>query len=162
MTWQTIRHLFYTTSRFLHHFEAIGEFKFQLQSETLNSPQNWQTQQMTLKNNEALVLCYFKLWAVFCSHWHIQTGATVWTNTQFSSKSTLFEQCDLETWWMTMKNYKASLLNNKLCASFHHHMWIQTAVMVRKQQNWVFDLCHIDLWSLTFCMDITFVTGNYS
>ena len=29
------------------------------------------------KNNRAPLLCYFKLWASFHSHWWIQTGATV-------------------------------------------------------------------------------------
>ena len=32
---------------------------------------------MTLKNNRAPVLCYFKLCAPFRSHWWIQTGVTV-------------------------------------------------------------------------------------
>ena len=30
--WKTIGHLFYTTLSFVHHFKAIGEFKFELQS----------------------------------------------------------------------------------------------------------------------------------
>ena len=33
--------------------------------------------QMTLKNNRAPLLCYFKLCALFQSHWWIQTGVTV-------------------------------------------------------------------------------------
>ena len=33
---------------------------------------------MTQKNNRAPLLCYFKLFASFRSHWWIQTGATVW------------------------------------------------------------------------------------
>ena len=33
---------------------------------------------MTLKNNRASLLCYFKLCAAFWSHWWIQTGVTVW------------------------------------------------------------------------------------
>ena len=32
---------------------------------------------MTLKNNRAPLLCYFKLCAAFSSHWWIQTGVTV-------------------------------------------------------------------------------------
>ena len=32
---------------------------------------------MTLKNNRAPLLCYFKLCAAFCSHWWIQTRVTV-------------------------------------------------------------------------------------
>ena len=53
--------------------------------ETLNLGQNWQffvlcdleIWQMTLKNNRAPLLCYFKLYASFPSHWWIQTGVTV-------------------------------------------------------------------------------------
>ena len=30
--WKTIRHLFYSTSSFMHHFVAIGEFKLEIQS----------------------------------------------------------------------------------------------------------------------------------
>ena len=33
--------------------------------------------QMTLKNNRAPLLCYFKLCAAFRTHWWIQTGVTV-------------------------------------------------------------------------------------
>ena len=36
------------------------------------------------------------------------------------------------------KNNRAPLLsNNKLYASFHHHMWIQTGVTVLKRLSWV-------------------------
>ena len=33
---------------------------------------------ITQKNNRAHLLCYFKLFASFHSHWWIQTGVTVW------------------------------------------------------------------------------------
>ena len=46
--------------------------------------------------------------------------------------------CDLELWRMTLKNNRAPLLSNiKLYISFHHHMWIQTGVTVRKWLSWV-------------------------
>ena len=49
-----------------------------------------------------------------------------------------FEPCDLEIWRMTFKNNRASLLSIiKLYAWFHHHMWIQTGVTVRKHLIWV-------------------------
>ena len=72
------------------------------------------------------------------------------------------EPCDLEIWRMTLKNNRAPLLSIiKLYASFHHHMWIQTGVTVRK---WGVDLCDLGLWplTLTFCMDVTFVIVNNS
>ena len=43
-----------------------------------------------------------------------------------------FVPYDLEIWWMTMENNRASLLCCfKLCATFHSHRWIQTGVTVR-------------------------------
>ena len=46
--------------------------------------------------------------------------------------------CDLEIWRMTLKNNSTPLLSNiKLYVSFHHHMWIQTGVTVRKRLSWV-------------------------
>ena len=53
--------------------------------ETLNLGRNWcyvipcdlVIWRMTLKNNRAPLLCYFKFCAAFCSHWWIQAGVTV-------------------------------------------------------------------------------------
>ena len=63
------------------------------------------------------------------------------------------EPCDLEIWRMTLKNNRAPLLSNiKLYASFHHHMWIQTGVTVRKRLSWVVTSVTLtfDLWSWPF------------
>ena len=54
---------------------------------------------------------------------------------------------------MTLKNNKAPLLSIiKLYASFHHHMWIQTGVTVRKQLSWVLTSVTLtfDLWPWSF------------
>ena len=49
-----------------------------------------------------------------------------------------FVPCDLEIWWMTLENNRASLLCCfKLCATFHSLRWIQTGVTVRKRPIWV-------------------------
>ena len=59
------------------------------------------------------------------------------------------EPCDLEIWRMTLKSYRAPLLSNiKLYVSFHHHMWIQTGVTVRKRLSWVVTSVTLtfDLW----------------
>ena len=74
------------------------------------------------------------------------------------------ELCDLEIWRMTLKNNRAPLGNNiKLCASFHHDIWIQTSYGPETAKLAV-DLCDLDLSPLilTFCMDVTFVIGNNS
>ena len=54
---------------------------------------------------------------------------------------------------MTLKNNRAPLLSNiKLRASFHHHMWIQTGVTVRKRLSWVLTSVTLtfDLWPWPF------------
>ena len=80
------------TSSFVHHFVPIGEFKLELQS----------------------------------------------GDAQFGSKSMIFEPCDLEILWMTLKNNRAPVLCYfKLCAAFRTHWWIQTGVKVRKRPIWV-------------------------
>ena len=61
--------------------------------------------------------------------------------------------CDLEIWRMTFKNNRAPLLSNiKLYVSFHHHMWFQTEVTVRKRLSWVvtFVTLTFDLWPWPF------------
>ena len=63
------------------------------------------------------------------------------------------EPCDLEIWRMTLKNNRAPLLSNiKLYVSFHHHMWIQTGVTVRKLLSWVVTSVTLtfDLWPWPF------------
>ena len=45
-----------------------------------------------------------------------------------------FVLCDLEIWWMTLENNRASLLSN---IKLHSHRWIQTRVTVRKRPIWV-------------------------
>ena len=74
-------------------------------------------------------------------------------NTQSGQIQQFFEPYDLEIWRMTLKNTRAPLLSNiKLCASFHHHIWIQTGVTVRKQLSWVLTSVTLtfDLWPWPF------------
>ena len=89
--WKTIGHFFYAASSFVQHFVPIGEFKLELQSRNAQSGSNstifravrpWnltddlEIWRMTLQNNRAPLLCYFKLCAAFRTHWWIQTGVT--------------------------------------------------------------------------------------
>ena len=79
---KTIGHLFYATSSFVHHFVPIGEFKLELQfgnaqSGSNSEPCDLEIWRMTLQNNKAPFLCYFKLCASFRTHWWIQTRVTV-------------------------------------------------------------------------------------
>ena len=74
-------------------------------------------------------------------------------NAQSGSNSTILARCDLEIWRMTLKNNRAPLLSNiKLYVSFHHHMWIQIGVTVRKRLSWVVTSVTLtfDLWPRPF------------
>ena len=67
----------------------------------------------------------------------------------------IFVQCDIEIWWMTLKNNRAHLLCYiKLCASFQSHRWIQTGVTVRKRSirvriRYFFSPCDLEIWWMT-------------
>ena len=57
-----------------------------------------------------------------------------WETLNSSQIQRFFVPCDLEIWWMTLKNNSAHLLCYiKLCASFKSHQWIQTGATVRKR-----------------------------
>ena len=83
--WQTVGHLFYATSSLVNHFKAIVVFKLewlygnaQFRSKSaIFVPCDREVSRMTLKNNRAPLLCYFKIWASFHSHLWIQTVVTV-------------------------------------------------------------------------------------
>ena len=108
---------------------------------------------MTFKNHRAPLLCYFKLCAAFHSHWWIQTGVKSPERPNLGQIRRFLEPFDLEIWRMTFKNNRAPLLSIiKLYASFHHHMWIQTGVTVRKRLSWVVTSVTLtfDLWPWPF------------
>ena len=88
---------------------------------------------MTLKNNRAPLLHHLKLYASFQSHRWIQTGVTVRKRSIRVKMGDFFVPCDLEIWWITLKNIRSLLLYHvKLCASFQSHPCIETGVTVRK------------------------------
>ena len=81
---KTIEHFSFAVSSFVQHFIAIGKFKLELQSGNAQFGSNstvfradLEIWRMTLKNNRAPLLCYFKLYASFRSHRWIQAGVTV-------------------------------------------------------------------------------------
>ena len=82
-----------------------------------------------------LFYTYFTL--VFC----ILSKPSMYSNWSYSPEmldsgqnQRLFVPCDLEIWWMTLKNNRAPLLCYfKLCASFQSHRSIQTGVTVWKR-----------------------------
>ena len=74
---------------------------------------------MTLKNNRGPLLHYTKLCASFQSHQRIQTWVTVQKTPNSGQNRRFFVPCDLESWWMTLKNNRAPLLT--YTSSFVHH-----------------------------------------
>ena len=89
---------------------------------------------MTLKNHGAPHLHDIKLCASSQTPRWIQTGVTVRKRSIWVKISNFFVPCDLEIWWMTLKNNRAPLLCYiKLCATFQSHWWIQTGVTVQKR-----------------------------
>ena len=160
--WKTIGHLFYVASSFVHHFIAISEFELESQSgnDQFGSkskffvPCDLEIWQMTLKNNRAPRLCYFKLCASFHSHWWIQTGVTVRKRPLWVKIDDFFSRVTLkfDGWpWKTI-GHLSLVTSVCVCASFHHHMWIRTGVMVRKRLSWVLTSVTLtfDLWSWPF------------
>ena len=159
--WKTKGHLFYSTSSFVHHFVPIGEFKLELQSGNAQFGSNSTIFRAVRPWNltddlEKTIGHLFYATSSFVQHFvpigefklELQSG-----NAQSGSNLSIFALCDLEIWRMTFKNNRAPLLRNiKLYVSFHHHMWIQTRVTVRKQLSWVvtFVTLTFDLWPWPF------------
>ena len=78
---------------------------------------------------------------------------------QFRSQSVIFLS--------RVKDNKAPLLCHiKLCASSHHHMWIQTGFIFQKQLNWVLSfVTFMDTWPWPFAwtslLSMVITTKNF-
>ena len=111
--------------------------------------------QITLKDNRASLLCYFKLCESFHSHRSIQTGVTARKRQIWVKIDNFFVPRDREIWRMALKNSRVPLLSYfKLCASFRSHLWIQTGVNVWKPSIWAkignfcFYPCDLEIWRM--------------
>ena len=110
---------------------------------------------MNLKNNRAPLLCRFKLYVSFLGHRWIKNLSYSPETLNSGQNGRFLVLCDPEIWRMTLKNNRAPLLSiNKLCASFHHHMCIQTGVTVRKRLSWV-------MTSVTLTLDLDLLHGDH-
>ena len=70
-----------------------------------------------LKNHWACLLYHGKLCASLQIHWWIRSGVTVRKHSIPVKIGDCFVWCDLEIWWMALKNNRAPLLSN-IC--MHH------------------------------------------
>ena len=107
---------------------------------------------MTLKNNRAPLLCYFKLCAAFRTHWWIQTGVTVrkcpiWV--KFRAVRPWNLTVDLEKQQGT-----SSLLLQALCSISYplvNSNWSYSPETPNLGQIWRFlEPCDLEIWRMTF------------
>ena len=102
---------------------------------------------MTLKNNRAPLLCYFKLCASFHNHWWIQTGVTVRKHSNLAKIGEFFVLFDLEIWRMTLQNNRALRLPPEIA-------------------KLGLDFCDLDLWPQTFAwtslLTIVIIPENFT
>ena len=73
---------------------------------------------MTLKYNRAPLLCYFKLFALFRSHWWIKTGVTVWKRLIWVTIDNFFSRV---TWQFDRWHWKTTGHLFHATSSFVHH-----------------------------------------
>ena len=134
--WKSVGHLLYDTSSFVRHFTTICEFKHQARRGQWWGP-NLTTSVSCIELRTSIPVALYSVWSC-------------------SSDDVL------------VINNRAPLLSItnmiKLCALYHHHMWIQTGVTVRKRLSWVLTYVTLtfDLWPWPLSMDITSVIGNNS
>ena len=136
-----IGHLFYNTSSFVHHLKSISELKLKLQSGNAQFrsklvnfcpvlPWNLMDDLGKKKNTSSILhqaLCINSNPSVNSNWSYSQETLKSGQNRQF------FVLCDLEIWWITLENNRATLLYYiRLCASFQSHRWIQAGVTVWK------------------------------
>ena len=154
--WKTIGHICYTVSSLVHHFKAMGEFKLELQSGSAQ-----------FRSKSAIFLSRVTLkfdglpWKTIghllytTSSLCVISKPSVNSNLSYSPETLnsrqnwqFFVLCDLQIWRMTLKNNRAPLLSNIEPSAFHHHMWIQIGVTVRKRLSWVLTSVTLtfDLW----------------
>ena len=164
--WKTIRHIFSATSSFVLHFIAICQFKMELQSGNAKFgsksaiffvPCDLEIWQMTLKNNRAPLLCYFKLSASFYSHLWIQNGVTarkrsIWVKiVDFFSRVTL----KFDGWpWKTIGHlfYAISSFVHHLIAICEFKMELQSGNAKFGSKSVIF--CPVWPWPMTSGIDL--------
>ena len=109
---------------------------------------------MTLKNNRAPLLCYFKLYASFRSHRWIQAGVTVrkhpfWVNIDdFFSRVTL----QFDVWpWKTIGHlfYATSSFVHHFVAIADFKLELQPGNAQFGSNSTIFKPCDLEIWRMT-------------
>ena len=123
---------------------------------------NLEIWRMTLKNNRAHLLFYFKLFEPFHNRLWIQTWLTLSPERLYLGQNRQF--CCPVWPGNSMDDLKKSnrtpfLCYFKLSALFHNHWWIQTGVTVRKRSNW--GQLFWPLWPLLLTSDPDLLHGHH-
>ena len=120
-----------------------------------NIPCDLEILRMTLKNNRASLLCYFKFCVSFCSHWWIQIGATV-------PKRPIWVKFDdfraVRPWNLTDDLEKqqgtSSMLLQALCSISYplvNSNWDYSPETPNLGQiRWFLEPCELEIWRMTF------------
>ena len=128
-------------------------------------PEIWR---MTLKNNRAPLLCYFKL----CVSFHTHRWIKIWVAVRKRSIQVKIDNFFSRVTWK-FDGWPWKTIGHLLFAtsSFVHHFVaigeFKLELQSRNAQSgsnlMIFYLCDLDLWplTLTFCMDITLVHGHH-
>ena len=159
--WKTIWHLFYAISSFVHHFIAISELKLELQPRNAQSRSKLAifVSRVTLTFDrwpwKTIGILFYATWSFMHNFIAIGDFQVEFKSKKGQSGSRLkiflsWVTLIFDRWPWKTKNYMAPLLSHiKVCALFHHHVWIQTGVTVQKPLNLVltsvtltFDLLH--------------------
>ena len=158
--WKTIEQLFYATSSFVHHFVAIGEFKLELHPGNAQFGSNsifravwpWNlTDDLEKQKGTSMLLqalCIISYLSVNSNWSYSPETLNLGQNRRY------FEQCDLQTWQMTLKNISAPILcNSKLCASFVAIGEFQLVLQSGNAQFWskstIFEPCDLQTSRMT-------------
>ena len=110
---------------------------------------------ITLKNNEALLQCYFKLCVSFCSHWWIPTGVTVRKHPNLGQIWRFLEPCELEIWRMTMKTighlfYATSNVVHHFVVICVFKLELQSGDTQSGSNSTIFRALGLEIWRMTF------------
>ena len=152
--WKTMEHLFCTMSNLCSISKPSVNSNWNYSLETLNLGQNWcLLSHVTLKNNRAPLLCYFKLYASFDSYQWIQTGVTV-HKCPIQVKINFFLSCvtlKFDRWpWKTIGHlfYTTSSFVHHFVDIYVNSIWSYSSEMSNFGQNQGF-FCPVWPWNLT-------------
>ena len=110
---------------------------------------------MTFKNNRALLLCYFKLYASFRSHWWIQTGVTVRKRPIWVKFDDFFSRVTLK-----FDGWPSKTIGHLFYAtsSFVHHfvpigefkLELESGNAQSRSNRRFLEPCDLEIWRMTF------------